>query len=194
MKKPYIITIAVIALVLIVSIILWLNSFSLALRFAGLSMEGDIVFRGYDTLDHEIRVIRASSKDHELLLATITRNGLGIWTVTGIDGDHDIPPDTVVPHPNIIFTGWFGSGGFYRFSHTDTGVYTNEWNALYAGNTAIKRIEFLPGQIPDGIAVDIRQTGSEYSVRLVAYGDEEPAWSGIDIHALLVKNGCVESK
>lgn len=70
-------------------------------------------------------------------------------------------------------------------------IFDFEWHMLYYGNNAIKLIEFLPGQIPENVAIDIRQAGNIYSIHLINFGDPY-VLPNIDIYSLLLEAGCIK--
>lgn len=72
-------------------------------------------------------------------------------------------------------------------------IFQKEWHNAYYGTNATKLIEFLPGQIPENVAVNIHQAGQQFWIHLVTYGEPE-VLSKINIEKLLKENKSISSK
>jgi hypothetical protein len=136
--------------------------------------------RSFDSNQQEFRVIKTSSKDREIVLAILTRDGLGFWTVTSVSGEAQADP-------HLESIGWIRGGGVRRFSHSEDPDFSHEWNLVYYGNNAIQHILFRPGQLPENVAVNIQQAGEEYLIHIISFADPE-VLNSIDIPALLEEN------
>ncbi|MDK2903106.1 MAG: hypothetical protein PWQ93_1025, partial [Clostridiales bacterium] len=69
----------------------------------------------------------------------------------------------------------------------------DEWHYAYYGTNAIKLIEFLPGQIPCNVVMNIRQAGEKFCIHLITFADPAVI-SNINIEALLKENKCIPSE
>ncbi|WP_163193569.1 hypothetical protein [Clostridium thermarum] len=178
--------IAIVAIILIgiAFLIIRANSFSIALRRAGLNPNYvRTIEHDFGTNDEEFKVIETSSKDSKITLAIVTKNKLGFWKVSSFRGD-----DRVDPHFTSI--AWVKGGGFKRFSPTGGTVIEHEWHYAYCGDNAIKEIEFLPGQIPENVTVNIQQGDSKFLVHVISFAEPE-VLNGFDVKALLEENKCI---
>ncbi|WP_039767798.1 hypothetical protein [Caldicellulosiruptor sp. F32] len=82
MKKSHIILLLILIFAVIGFFVLQSCSFSLALVRAGLNM-GDVedIEHSYDSVMKEFKVIKTSSKKHEIVLALVTKDSMGFWEV-----------------------------------------------------------------------------------------------------------------
>ncbi|WP_139906133.1 hypothetical protein [Clostridium thermarum] len=176
--------IAAILFIAIIALIIRANSFSIALRMAGLNSNYvRIIEHDFGTNDEEFKVIETSSKDSKITLSIVTKNRLGFWKVSSFRGD-----DTVDPHFTSI--AWIKGGGSKRFSSTEDSVFENEWHYAYCGDNAIKEIKFLPGQIPENVTVNIQQGGSKFWIHVISFADPG-VLNRFDVKAILEENKCI---
>lgn len=191
MKKTCIVVISIIAIVIIAFGIFRTNSFSFAIRRAGLNPYDVIPLESsIDANGNEFRIIKTSSDKQEIVLAYMEKNRMGFWSVA-----YYSPP----PHPSeetswdtkLVSIGWMKPAGIKRYDAAEDPIFETEWHQLYYGNNAIKLIEFLPGQIPDNVAVNIRQAGNEYSIHLIHFGNPD-ILNNIDMHSLLLEAKCIK--
>lgn len=134
---------------------------------------------GYGASDRPYRVYKTSINGKNALLQ-IVQNGTGIWVVSQITYEHQV---------DGVFIGWnvpLGVG-VYETDKLSTGF---EWHKVYYNNDAIDLVYFEGRQLPGGVAVDVIQQDKEYCIHFVTYGEVE-AFSQIDIHSILLENGCI---
>lgn len=175
-------------LILIVGIfIIQTNGFSLALIRAGFNTNDvEVIEHSYDSTIGEFKVIKTSSKKHNIILAWMSRDSFGFWKVI-------MTNDATTVMPNLVQIAWMRGAGAKRFTHTENAIFESEWHNAYYGTNATKLIEFLPGQIPENVAVNIRQAGQQFWIHLVTYGEPE-VLSKINIEKLLKENESISSK
>ena len=91
----------------------------------------------------------------------------------------------------MLSIGWAKTTGFKRFTGEETPNIGSEWHNIYYGNNATKLIDITAKQLPAGVAMDIRQSGSEFSIHLTTY-EEADILNQIDIHSMLLEARCIE--
>jgi hypothetical protein len=181
------VAIAVSLLIGIIVLIIRANSFSIALRRAGLNPNHvTTIEHSFDSDKQEFKVIETSSKDNKLILAIVTKNRLGFWSISNIRGDG-------TANPHFASIAWVKGGGFKRFSPTEDSVFQNEWHYAYCGDNATKQIEFLPGQIPENVTVNIQQGGSKFWIHVISFAEPE-VLNAFDVKALLEENKCIPAE
>lgn len=183
MKKIHIVILAILILVF-VYITITKESFSIALWRAGFSSSNiQTLARSFDDNGNEIKVIKTSSKKHDIVLVYLVKNKFGFWKVGYF---------TTSSSNKLAVIGWMKWSAIRRFKLDEDPLFEAENHRIYYGNNAIKRIEFLPGQIPENVAVSIWQAGKEYYIHLVCFetGKDSPL-NSIDIYSLLLKNKCI---
>ncbi|MBZ4646474.1 MAG: hypothetical protein PWR27_1432 [Petroclostridium sp.] len=184
MKKSHIILLLVLIFAVIGFFVLQSCSFSLALVRAGLNI-GDVedIEHSYDSVMKEFKVIKTSSKKHEIVLALVTKDSMGFWEVKKTS-------EATSVRPNLVGIAWIRSAGAKRFTHTENAIFENEWHYVYYGTNAAKLIEFIPGQIPCNVTVNIRQAGQKFWIHLISFSEPDVI-SNINIEALLKENKCI---
>jgi|GEM_PF-635573 len=187
MKKSQIILLFVLIFLVIGFFVLQTYSLSLGLVRAGLN-PGDVetIEHSYDSVMKEFKVIKTSSKEHEIVLALVNKDSMGFWKVKNTS-------EATSARPNLVEIAWMRDAGARRFTHTENAIFENEWHYAYYGTNAAKLIEFLPGQIPDNVAVNIRQAGQKFWIHLISFSEPEVI-SNINIEALLKENKCITSE
>ncbi len=178
----------VLILGLVVFFILRAFSFPLALRMSGLNPRvTDRIEHSFDANGREFRVIKTESRDGGINLVLLTRNGLGFWCMesqSSNDGQ---------PGPWPVSIGWIRSGGAKRFDFEENATFENEWHLAYYGNNAIKKIEFLPGQIPENVTVNIQQAGAVFSIHVVSFAEPD-VLNRFNVPDLLIENHCIPAE
>ena len=155
-----------------------LNSLRIAMLNAGYSPNDIVVLdRGFNDNGKEFLVIKTSKGDN-LALVYMEKNNAGLWTVSNNEGDAS-------PGTHLVSIGWINNAGIRRYEVDETPSFSNEWHILYYGNNAIKRIAIAPEQLPSGVAFNIQQAESDFSIHLITYEPPE-ILNQIDIHSLLV--------
>ncbi len=175
------ILISTLAVLLVAITLLWINNYSLVVAINDLK-SGDIVYSGIDDNGNEYRVIEATQRNN-MVLAYLSKNKLGIWSLSS-SATYDKSTG------QLASIGWMKEAGIKRFSAADNPIFEMEWHRLYYGEDAIKTISFLPGQIPENVAINIRQAGSQYSIHLISY-ESPDILNRIDMKEILKKASCI---
>lgn len=189
-EKTCIVIISILTIVIIVCSILRMNSFSLALRRAGLNPYDVIPLESdFDANGDEIKIIKSSSDKQEIVLVYMVKNKMGFWSV-GYQSPNPHPEgelDEIQP----VYIGWMGPAGTKWYNIGGDTPFEMEYHLLYYGNNAIKLIEFLSGQIPNNVAVNIQQAGNEYSIHLIHF-DVPDVFNNINMPSLLLEAKCIK--
>jgi len=183
MKKIHLVILAILILVF-VFITITKGSFSITLWRAGFSSANiQTLARSFDDNGNEIKIIKTNSKKNDIVLVYLVKNKFGFWKVGYF---------TPSSSNKLAVIGWMRWSAVRRFKADEDPLFEAEYHKIYYGNNAIKRIEFLPGQIPENVAVSIWQAGKEYYIHLICFGtgDASPL-NSINIHSLLLKNKCL---
>jgi hypothetical protein len=184
MKKVIAATAFLIVVIIVVAIILRSN-LSMVISRAGFNPSDiNILYSGIDNNGERFMVIKTSTIEHKIVLGYLTKNNLGFWSLKYTEGDK-------VQSGHIVSIGWMINAGFRKYDMTKDSIFVTEWHQLYYGDNAIRFIEFLPGEIPDGVAVNIRQFGKEYCIHLITF-NEPDTFNKIDIHKLLLKDNDIQ--
>jgi len=185
MKKSHIVWVLI--FIVIVFLVLRACSFSLGLIISGLDPgDVEVIEHSYDRVMKEFKVIKTSSKEHEIVLALITRNSIGFWKVRNTS-------EATAVRPYLVEIAWMRHAGAKRFTHMENAKFEFEWHYAYYGTNATKLIEFLPGQIPENVAVNIRQAGEKFWIHVITYSEPEVI-SKLNIEALLKESKCIPSE
>lgn len=186
MKKSRIV-LWILIIAVIVFIVLQTCSFSLGLIIAGLDPDDvEVIEHSYDRVMKEFKVIKTSSKEHEIVLALIIKDFMGFWKV-------EYASEAIAVRPNLAEIAWMRRAGAKRFAHMEDAKFEFEWHYTYYGTNAIKPIEFLPGQIPDNVTMNIHQAGQKFWIHLITFS-EPKVISKMNIEALLKENKCIPSE
>lgn len=186
MKKPVIIIVAIVALLLTALSTAWAKNFYITLLFEGYKTSDiQIIDNSYDENNIEYKVIKTSSKDHEVVLAILTKNALGIWNITQSQESTEDAALTTI--------GWVTKGEIKRFSYKDGSTIENEWNLVYCGNNATKLIEFKTGQIPENVTVNIQQNAASYLIHVISFAESDTL-NNFDVPSLLIENQCITTE
>ncbi|ACM61294.1 hypothetical protein B0S90_2552 [Caldicellulosiruptor bescii] len=183
MKKIHLVILAILILVFVFITIIK-GSFSITLWRAGFSSANiQTLARSFDDNGNEIKIIKTNSKRSDIVLVYLVKNKFGFWKVGYF---------TPSSSNKLAVIGWMRWSAVRRFKADEDHLFEAEYHKIYYGNNAIKRIEFLPGQIPENVAVSIWQAGKEYYIHLICFGtgDASPL-NSIDIHSLSLKNKCL---
>ncbi len=183
MKKPIIIIIAIAAILLTGLSTAWAKNFYITLLLSGYNASNvQIIDTSHDEYGKEFKVIKSTTKDNANALAILTKNALGIWSITEKQEFTD---------GNTMSTiGWVSKGELKRFSFKDGGKIENEWHMVYSGNNAAKLIQFESGQIPENVTVNIRQNGPNYLIHVITFSDTA-VLNKFDVSSILEGNGCL---
>lgn len=164
-----------------------INSFSFSLMRSGYNQNNvQTIEHSFDSNKEEFKVIKTNSKNKEIVLAIITKNSMGIWNVTKTTESTSV-------NPNIASIAWINGGGAKRFLFTSDPTFEHEWHYVYYGTNAVKFIEFLPGQIPENVTVNIQQAGVQFWIHIISFAEPE-VLNSISVENLLKENKCIPSE
>jgi len=176
MKKVYIVSLICISAA-VAFIVFSINSLSIALKSKGYSHEYVLVLeRGFNDNGNEFRIVKTSKGD-DFVLVCVEKNNMGFWTVAFTGGISS-------PGTHLVSIGWMKNAGIRRYEVDDTPSFSNEWHKLYYGDNAIKLISITPKQLPSGVALNIQQTGSDFSLHFISFEKPE-VLEHIDVYYLL---------
>ena len=160
--KKYLIVI----LILLIFLVLWWIfasvSDSIAISLAGGRTNASCVqtiTHAWDDVNGEYKVIRTETNDEgsRPMLLHLKKNALGFWAAERVKA--------AAPDDLWAGIGWFEDAEGY------VGV-SDAVHIVYAGNNAVKKIEFDESELPRGVAVNVSQSDNSYVVHLVSYDTE----------------------
>lgn len=187
MKKKYLVLLLILLLGVIAFLGFKLNSFSFSLIRKGYNPNDvDAIEHSFDSNKEEFKVIKTSSKNNEIVLAIITKNSMGFWNVTKTT-------EATSVSPNMASIAWIRGGGAKRFAHTSNAIFEHEWHYVYYGTNAISLIEFLPGQIPENVTVNIQQAGEQFLIHFITFAEPD-VLNSINVETLLKDNKCIPTE
>lgn len=158
-------------------IVFSINSLSIALKSKGYSHEYILVLeRGFNDNGNEFRIVK-TSKGNDLVLVYVEKNNMGFWTAAFTGGISS-------PGTNLVSIGWMKNAGIRRYEADDDPSFSNEWHKLYYGDNAIKLVSIMPEQLPPGVALNIQQTGSDFSIHFISF-EKPDVLEQIDVYYLL---------
>jgi len=76
------------------------------------------------------------------------------------------------------------NAGIRRWEAHDNPSFSSEWHKLYYGDNAIKLISITPEQLPPGVAFNIQQTGSDFSIHFILF-EKPDVLEQINVYSLL---------
>lgn len=156
----------IVGVVLVLLLVLWWIfasvSDSIAVSLAGgraTSSYVTTITHAWDDINGEYKVIRTETNDEgsRLMLLYLKKNALGFWVADNVE--------TAAPDDLWVSIGWFEDAEGY------VGV-SDAVHIVYAGNNAVKKIEFDESELPRGVAVNVSQSDNSYVVHLVSYDTE----------------------
>lgn len=148
--------------------------------------------QGYDTNDIEEIYISACNDNTEYAVcATNTaegnpvivlaeKNSLGFWRITKAKKIADENPFDAIALLNV--------SDISRFDYDSDMTQRCQWHYFYCGNDAIKSLDTLQTLMPENVAVNVRQAGSEYLIHVIAFEQTD-----LDVRAVLCENAFVAS-
>lgn len=160
--KKYLIIIFILLMFLVLWWIFASVSDSIAVSLAGgraTSSYVTTITHAWDDVNGEYKVIRTETNDEgsRLMLLYLKKNALGFWVADNVE--------TAAPDDLWVSIGWFEDAEGY------VGV-SDAVHIVYAGNNAVKKIEFDESELPRGVAVNVSQFDNSYVVHLVSYDTE----------------------
>ena len=182
MKKQtkWYLSISILALILLVLIGLYRNSFKIALSKAGVGeLYIEYIDTGFDNNGNEYRVVFQYMSDNTVKIVHLTKDDFGVWHVT--DEAHGPVSDAA-----YVMMGWMRTASMRRHEVNDPVVFDWEVHNVYGGNNARKQIEIPLGLLPPNVTVNVFQAGSQYVIHFVSYGEVETL-NQIDIIDLLTQ-------
>lgn len=183
-KKAYTIIIVTFLLVSSIIIILFINSYSIALFRAGIKPENLSSIHTYvESNGREYRILLNKDANKNITFVQMVKKPIGLWSV-------EYSMDTMSSKTGLATYGWMRPAGVKSFSMVNP-VFEYEVHQIYYGQNAIKLIEISQEQLPDNVTVHIQQAGPEYTIHFMAYGDAD-ILSKIGVYNLLVSTGCIK--
>ena len=181
-KKLVIIIATMLAVVLL---LIWANSFSIAMHSVGL-LPNESTYSEYlaDDDGRLLQVVQSKNGDGQVGLALLRRDAFGIWHVL----DSDIS-DGALSMARVV---WYMGSVWQKFDYPfGEEIQNYEWHYIYSADNATDIVRFLPEQIPDGAIVKIRQAGSLYWIHIVSYDTDSSGMFPYKIEEILKNNGCI---
>lgn len=166
------------ALILITFLIVYHNSFRIALSESGLN-ENDIqyIHTGIDDNGSEYRVVFQYMPDRMVKILLLTKNNIGLWHVT----DEVFGPNSDTEY---ITMGWMRFASIRRYDVEDRTRFDSEVHKVYAGRNAKKQIEIPLDLLPPNVSANVFQAGDVYVIHFVSYGEMDTL-NTIDVMDLL---------
>ena len=181
------IVLSTILVLVIVFAALYLNSYSIALQSAGFDLEKtvliDMGLTGSDKTEY--RVVAEYPASENAKVAYLSKEpGFSFWKV---DYTVDTPLQT---DTGMLELYWSAAAGGRTFTALTSSDGQFEYHELYHGNNATKQISIPQDLLPENTAVSIQQTGSEYLIHFIWYGEMGLVYD-IDCYSLLQELGCI---
>lgn len=159
--------VSLLMLILVAGLIVYHNSYSIALKKAGLSKSSiNYIDSGINDNGNEYRVVFQYMPENTVKCALLTKDKLGIWKIT----EEEYGPTS---DSNYLNMGWMRFASIRRYAVNDQTAINSEVHQVYGGNNAINQIEIPYDLLPANVCVDVFQAGAVYLIHFVAYGDAE---------------------
>lgn len=167
-KRPFISTcFLLLALILTILLIIYHNSFKLALRSSGVDANNiQYIHTGIDDNGNEYRVVCQYSTDCMVKVLLLTKNDIGIWHIT----DEVLGPNSDAEYSTM---GWMRFASMRRFGIEDQVRFDCEVHQVYIGQNAKKQIEIPLDLLPSNVAVNVFQAGTAYVIHFISYGEAD---------------------
>lgn len=148
--------------------------------------------QGYDTNDieeiyistcndnTEYAVCATNTAEGDPVLVLAEKNSLGFWRITKAKKIADENPFDAIALLNV--------SDISRFDYDSDMTQRCQWHYFYCGNDAIKSLDTLQTLMPENVAVNVRQAGSEYLIHVIAFEQTD-----LDVRAVLCENALVAS-
>lgn len=161
-------SISILALIVLVLIGVYRNSFKIALGKAGVGEQYiQYIDTGFDNNGNEYRVVFQYMPDNTVKIVHLTKNDFGVWHIQ--DETHGPVSDAA-----YVMMGWMRTASIRRHEVNDPVVFDWEVHKVYGGNNARKQIEIPLELLPPNVTVNVFQAGSQYVIHFVSYGGSEP--------------------
>jgi hypothetical protein len=141
------------------------------------------IFQGIDPNGHEYRVVLREEDGVGDAFALLTKNSVGIWELSMVNDKKSAY--------GTVQTAWIDVSGFARYGEADDITHMFEFHEAYAGNNAAAPLENIAGLLPAGMAVELQQAGSAYTLHFVYYGKSWPL-TETGIMDILAQNGYID--
>ena len=133
-QTKWYLSISILALILLVLIVVYKNSFKIALGNAGVGEQYiQYIDTGFDNNGNEYRVVFQYMSDNTVKIVHLTKDDFGVWHVT--DEAHGPVSDAA-----YVMMGWMRTASMRRHEVNDPVVFDWEVHNVYGGNNAIKQM------------------------------------------------------
>ena len=186
MKKRtlFYLIVTLLILILVAGLIVYHNSYSIALKKAGLSEASiNYIDSGINDNGSEYRAVFQYMPENTVKCALLTKDKLGIWKIT----EEEHGPDS---SSHYVSVGWMRFASIRRYAVSDQAKIDSEVHKVYGGNNAIKQIEIPYDLLPTNVSVNVFQAGASYVIHFVAYGEAETL-NQIDVSYLLKQTNSI---
>ncbi len=174
-----------VAVVVLAGLVVYCNSYGIALRSAGLSKSSiQYLDAGIDDNGQEYRaVFQYRTDDDAIDFALLTKDKLGVWHTT---------QKSAWPGSDASYStfAWMNVAGMKRYAVGDATTTEFEVHNVYAGNNAIKLIEIPQEALPSNVTVNVHQAGALFVIHLVYYGEDVDTLN-INFPETLKQAGCI---
>ena len=188
-KNIAVLCIGVFILLLLIFSVIRANSLTFALQREGLDATAFSYVKelDIDSGDNEFCVIQTTTKDGKnVALVMAEKNRAGFWVI------EDCETSDTENGIHYALMAWVKSAGARRFTHLENAVFAREWNYLYCGCDAIKKISYEAEAYPRNAAVNIQQAGAFHLVHVITFTDpEELGFEILDVRVHLEEQGAV---
>lgn len=184
-KKLKIMRFAWIGMIVILALALWTQGFQIALLLGGYHANDVVVLdHGFDSADHEFKVIKTSSRMDNVVLVLMRKSSMGVWSISdvGVHGKN-----------GVASIAWFGDEGAKRFSQAAELQFFRETHAIFYGANATKLINFSPDVLPENVTLSVDQTGEVFCIH-VTTRDQPEQIGKLDVEGVLEESGCLAVK
>ncbi|NLG49277.1 MAG: hypothetical protein GX552_04105, partial [Chloroflexi bacterium] len=122
------------------------------------------------------RIIKTSQGGNPALVY-MEKSGLGLWKIAYDGGEW-------TPDRQLASIVWIQDGGMKRYAVGQDPTFSFEWHTLYYGTNAAGPIAIDAQRLPPGVACNVQQAGTDFSVHLVSYESPETLGAA-DMYALI---------
>ena len=167
MKGKLLIASVITVFALLIYGILCHNSFALSLHSVGLYVDEVVVIERGEAISGEYCVVAGCDWDNGYSLWYLHKNVLGWWIS---DGPPSVFENNTTP---LTQYDWAIPAGSQNYTMTDT-EFNWELHTVYCGSDARGQIPYPLEQLPNGVALNIVQTGEHYMMHFISYIDNIP--------------------
>lgn len=172
-----------------VFLILWINSFSIAMAQVGL-LPDKISYSEYlaDDDGSLVRIVQSRDVSGKVGLAMLRRNSLGFWSVW------DSSLSSERGKTAVAQLAWNRDITAKKYDLADVTAFEVEWHHIFCGDNAVGKVYFLEEQIPRNVAVHVKQAESLYWIHIVSYDTDVADTFQRSMIDLLLENGCISAE